>query len=72
MDLLNDNPNKLFLKFLIPAVSSAIAVAAYSFVDISGKYAILASDNDFSPENYKKAIRRLAIHFYKPKIIKEF
>ena len=33
MDLLKDNPRKLFWKFLIPAVSSAIAVAAYSFVD---------------------------------------
>ncbi len=33
MDLLKDNPKKLFWKFLIPAVSSAIAVAAYSFVD---------------------------------------
>ena len=33
MDLLNDHPHKLFWKFLIPAVSSAIAVAAYSFVD---------------------------------------
>lgn len=33
MDLLKDNPQKLFWKFLIPAVSSAIAVAAYSFVD---------------------------------------
>ena len=33
MDLLKDNPPKLFWKFLIPAVSSAIAVAAYSFVD---------------------------------------
>ena len=33
MDLLKDNPHKLFWKFLIPAVSSAIAVAAYSFVD---------------------------------------
>ena len=33
MDLLKDNPRNLFWKFLIPAVSSAIAVAAYSFVD---------------------------------------
>ena len=33
MDLLNDHPGTLFRKFLIPAVSSAIAVAAYSFVD---------------------------------------
>jgi len=33
MDILQDNPQKLFRKFLIPAVSSAIAVAAYSFVD---------------------------------------
>ena len=33
MDLLKDNPQKLFWKFLIPAISSAIAVAAYSFVD---------------------------------------
>ena len=33
MDLLNDHTGTLFRKFLIPAVSSAIAVAAYSFVD---------------------------------------
>ncbi|MBE6659680.1 MAG: MATE family efflux transporter [Ruminococcaceae bacterium] len=33
MDLLKDNPRKLFWKFLVPAVSAAIAVAAYSFVD---------------------------------------
>lgn len=33
MDLINDNPRKLFFKFLIPAVSSAVAIAAYSFVD---------------------------------------
>lgn len=33
MDLLKDNPRTLFFKFLIPAISSAIAVAAYSFVD---------------------------------------
>ncbi len=33
MELLKDNPRKLFFKFLIPAISSAIAVAAYSFVD---------------------------------------
>ncbi len=33
MELLKDNPRKLFFKFLVPAISSAIAVAAYSFVD---------------------------------------
>lgn len=33
MNLLNDKPKKLFFKFLIPAVSSAVAVAIYSFVD---------------------------------------
>lgn len=33
MNLLNDNTKKLFLKFLVPAVSSAVAVAIYSFVD---------------------------------------
>lgn len=33
MDLLNGNIRKLFMKFLIPAVSSAIAVAAYSLID---------------------------------------
>ncbi len=33
MELLKDDPRKLFFKFLIPAISSAIAVAAYSFVD---------------------------------------
>lgn len=33
MNLLNDNPKKLFFKFLVPAVSSAVAVAIYSFVD---------------------------------------
>ena len=33
MNLLNDNTKKLFIKFLIPAVSSAVAVAIYSFVD---------------------------------------
>lgn len=33
MDLIRDNPQKLFFKFLLPAISSAIAVAAYSFVD---------------------------------------
>lgn len=33
MNLLNDNIKKLFLKFLVPAVSSAVAIAIYSFVD---------------------------------------
>lgn len=33
MDLLNGNIRKLFIKFLVPAVSSAIAVAAYSLID---------------------------------------
>ncbi len=33
MNLLTDNPKKLFFKFLVPAVSSAVAVAIYSFVD---------------------------------------
>ena len=33
MDLLNGNIRKLFMKFLIPAVSSAVAVAAYSLID---------------------------------------
>ncbi len=33
MDLLKDNPKKLFYKYLIPAISGAIAIAAYSFVD---------------------------------------
>lgn len=33
MNMLNDNPQKLFFKFLVPAVSSAVAVAIYSFVD---------------------------------------
>lgn len=33
MDLRKENVSKLFYKFLIPAISSAIAVAAYSIVD---------------------------------------
>ena len=33
MNLLKDDIRKLFIKFLIPAISSAIAVAAYSLVD---------------------------------------
>lgn len=33
MNLLKDDINKLFYKFLIPAVSGAVAVAAYSLVD---------------------------------------
>ena len=33
MDLLNGNIRKHFIKFLIPAISSAIAVAAYSLID---------------------------------------
>lgn len=33
MDLLNGNIRKNFIKFLIPAISSAIAVAAYSLID---------------------------------------
>lgn len=33
MDLLKDNSQKLFWKFLIPAASSAVVVAIYSFVD---------------------------------------
>lgn len=33
MDLLRDDIKQLFMKFLVPAVSSAIAVAAYSLVD---------------------------------------
>ncbi len=33
MDLIKDDVRKLYYKFLIPAISNAIAVAAYSFVD---------------------------------------
>lgn len=33
MNLLKDDLNKLFFKFLIPAISSAVAVAGYSLVD---------------------------------------
>lgn len=33
MDLLKDNVKKLYIKFLVPAISSAIAVAAYSLID---------------------------------------
>lgn len=33
MDLLNGNVRKFFKKFLVPAISSAIAVAAYSLID---------------------------------------
>lgn len=33
MNLLQDNPHKIFFKFLVPAVCSAVAVAIYSFVD---------------------------------------
>ncbi len=33
MDLLKDDVQKLFYKFLVPAVSSAIAVATYSLID---------------------------------------
>lgn len=33
MNLLTDNPKKVFFRFLVPAVSSAVAVAIYSFVD---------------------------------------
>lgn len=36
MDLLKDDVKALFLRFLIPAISSAIAVAAYSLVDTDG------------------------------------
>lgn len=33
MDLIKDDVRKLFYNFLIPAISSAVAVAAYSLVD---------------------------------------
>ncbi len=33
MDLIKDDVQKLYYKFLIPAISSAVAVAAYSLVD---------------------------------------
>ncbi len=33
MNLLQDPPKKIFFKYLVPAVSSAVAVAIYSFVD---------------------------------------
>ena len=33
MDLLKDNPIKIFYRYLFPAVSAAIAIAIYSFVD---------------------------------------
>lgn len=33
MDLLNGNVRKHFIKFLVPAISSAVAVAAYSLID---------------------------------------
>lgn len=33
MELLKDNPTKIFYSYLFPAVSAAIAIAIYSFVD---------------------------------------
>lgn len=33
MDLLKDNPIKIFYRYLFPAVSAAVAIAIYSFVD---------------------------------------
>ena len=33
MDLLKDNPVKIFYRYLFPAVSAAVAIAIYSFVD---------------------------------------
>ena len=33
MDLLKDNPIKIFYRYLFPAVSAAIAISIYSFVD---------------------------------------
>lgn len=33
MNLLKDNPIKIFYRYLFPAVSAAVAIAIYSFVD---------------------------------------
>ena len=33
MDLIKDNPIKIFYRYLFPAVSAAVAIAIYSFVD---------------------------------------
>ena len=33
MDVLSDNIRKLFLRFLLPSVGGAVAIAAYSLID---------------------------------------
>ena len=33
MDILRDDVKQLFIKFLVPAIGSALVVTAYSFVD---------------------------------------
>jgi len=42
----------------------------YRLVDLTGEYSVLSTANDFSIEEYMKAITRIGMNLYKPKVIK--
>jgi len=42
----------------------------YHLVDVTGEYAILSTADNFSVEDYKKAISKIGMSMYKPKIVK--
>lgn len=42
----------------------------YHLVDVTGEYAILSTANNFNVEDYKKAISKIGMNMYKPKIVK--
>ena len=42
----------------------------YRLVDKTGEYAVLSTSDNFSIEDYKKAISKIGMNLYKPKIVK--
>lgn len=42
----------------------------YRLLDVTGEYAILSTAYEFSSKEYKKAISKIGMNLYKPKIIK--
>lgn len=41
----------------------------YRLVDLTGEYSILSTADDFTIEEYKKAITQIGMNLYKPKVI---
>ena len=42
----------------------------YRLADVTGEYAILSTADNFSMEDYKKAVSKIGMNVYKPKIVK--